>query len=203
MYQPAKASVLAILIMGCILLAQAHGQAVPTASAGIHFSAFAGVTGNYTGISLGRNLSITAGGDATFRSFFGLYPSLEVRGTYPVDSGHVDGQKNVVGGLVLSRHLDRLQPYGDILFGRGEIRYTPPLPDRGYTALYVQSVSNVISPGAGCDVLLTPHFGFKGDFQLQRYDSPVTTTGTAYSKAFTAGVVYQIGLGGLGRGRHF
>ena len=73
----------------------AYSQATATATAPLHFSAFGGVTGDFTGIGLAKNLSVTAGVDAGFRSVFGLFPSLEVRGTYPVDKGHVDAQKNV------------------------------------------------------------------------------------------------------------
>jgi len=197
----------ALLVLAAAVLAvagrsSAHGQAVPTATAGVQFSTFGGVTGAYTGVGLGRNLSITAGVDATFRPLFlGLYPSAEVRGTYPVDRGSVDGQKNVLGGLVLARHLGRLQPYGDILVGRGEVDYNPPRANPTGTALYVQTGSLVISPGAGCNVQLNEHFDFKGDFQLQRYSTPVEASGSTYAKDFTLGIVYRLPFGGLGHGR--
>ena len=126
-----------------------------------------------------------------------------MRGTYPVDSGSFAGERNVLAGLVIGRRLDgrleRYQPYGDILVGRGLIKYNPPLANPSGTLLFTQSASTVISPGAGCNILLTPHFGVKGDFQFQRYETPVTASGSVFSKAFTAGVVYQIGLGGLRR----
>jgi hypothetical protein len=176
----------------------AYGQAVPTAIAGVHLSAFGGVTGDYIGVGLSRNLSVTAGFDATFRPYFlKLFPSLEVRGTYPVDKGSVAGEKNIVAGPVFSRHFGRVQPYGDILFGRGEINYVTPLPNPTLTTVYVQTVTNVISPGGGCNVVLSNHFAIKGDFQFQRYDTPVTDSGSAYAKAITGAVVYKFGSGGL------
>jgi hypothetical protein len=191
------------LALSLTLAAPAFGQALPTATAAVHFSAFAGVTGTFTGIELGKNLGVTAGFDARLRSFHSLFPAVEVRGTYPVNSGSFAGERNLLAGLVIGRHLDgrleRIQPYGDILVGRGEIKYSPPLANPAGTLLYTQTASTVISPGAGCNILPTPRFGFKGDFQFQRYQTPVTTSGSVFSKAFTAGVVYQIGFGGLGR----
>jgi hypothetical protein len=65
----------------------------------------------------------------------------------------------------------------------------------------VQTASTVISPGAGVNLFFSDHFAFKGDFQFQHYDSPVTTSGSVYSKAFTIGLVYRLPLGGLGHGR--
>ena len=179
----------------------AFGQASATASAGLQLSVFGGATGVYTGVALGRNLSITAGADATFQPRFGLYPGIEVRGTYPVNSGSVDGEKNLLGGLVVGRHLGRIQPYGDILVGRGEIHFKTPYPNPTDTEVYIQTASTVISPGAGADVLLTDRFALKADFQFQHYESPVTASGAVYSKAFTLGLTYRLPFGGLGHGR--
>ena len=184
-------------------LGRAGAQAVPTATAGMQISAFGGATGTFTGVGFGKNLGVTAGVDVTFRPLFTLFPSVEVRGTYPVDRGQVDGQKNVLGGLKLARHLGRLEPYGDVLFGRGEIDYRPPLANAADTILYQQTASSVLSLGAGCDVFLTDRLGFKGDFQFQKYESPVTASGNVFAKAFTVGVVYRLPFGGLGRGRSF
>lgn len=184
---------------------QAQAQAVYTATAKLQLSAFGGFTGAYTGVGLGRNLSVTAGADATFHPFYSLYPSLEIRGTYPVASGSVGGEKNVLGGLRIARHLGgrltRVQPYGDILFGRGEIDFNPPFPNFQQTLLYKSTGSNVISPGVGANLLLSDHLAFKADFQFQRYASPVTESGSVYAKAFTLGAEYRFGFGGLARGR--
>ena len=169
----------------------------------MQFSGFGGVSGVYTGVGLGRNLSVTAGADMTLRSLYGLHPSIEVRGTYPVEDGSVDSQRNLLGGLVLSRHLGNLQPYGDILFGRGQINYSPPLLNPAGTIYFLQSTSTVISPGAGVNYFVSTRLGFKGDFQFQRYDSPVTTSGSVYSKSFTLGVVYRLNTGGIGRLQHY
>jgi hypothetical protein len=179
----------------------AWGQASPTAVATLQLSAFGGATGTYTGIGLAKDLGITAGVDATFRPVFGFNPAIEVRGTYPVDKGSIDGQKNVLAGLVLEKHLGRIQPYGDILFGRGEIDFVIPYPNPADTEVYVQTASPVISPGAGANLFFTEHFALKADFQFQHYDSPVTASGSVYSKAFTIGITYRLPFGGLGHGR--
>jgi hypothetical protein len=193
---------LALFASGALASGRANGQALPTATESLTLSVFGGVNGTYTGIGLYKDAGITAGFDAGIRPFFGWYPAVEVRGTYAFDHGALDYQKNVLGGLVFSRHLyDRFQPYGDILVGRGQINFVHPYANPQDTIEYVQTASTVISPGAGLNVQLNDHFSAKGDFQLQHYDSPVTTSGSVYSKAFTIAVVYRIGFGGLGHGR--
>lgn len=181
----------------------AWSQATSTASATVQFSAFGGASGVYTGLNGSRNLSITAGADMTLRSYFGVHPSIEVRGTYPVNKGKVGGEKNILVGLVLSKNFGNLQPYGDILFGRGQINFQPPYLAPAGNLYYVQSSSAVISPGVGVNYIFGRRLGIKGDFQLQRYVSPVTTSGSVYSKSITLGVVYRLNVGGVGRLKHF
>jgi hypothetical protein len=179
----------------------ASGQASPTAVAGVQLAAFGGVTGTFTGVGLGKNLAITAGVNATFRPIFGWFPGIEVRGTYPVNSGPIDGQRNVLGGLVFGRHIRWIQPYGDILVGRGEIKFVTPYPNPADTELYAQTASTVLSPGAGANLFVSDHFAVKADFQFQHYESPVTTSGSVYAKAFTIGLTYRLPFGGLGHQR--
>ncbi|MBW4040265.1 MAG: porin family protein, partial [Acidobacteria bacterium] len=172
----------------------ASAQAVPTAAQTLHVSAFGGLTGTYTGIAGGRNLGITAGVDLGIRPVFAFYPSLELRGTYPIATGSIDSQRNILGGINLARSYGRLHPYGDLLFGRGQINYGAGrvTPDR--TAYYIQSFSNVLSPGLGLDLDLSDHLAVKFDAQLQRYSSPVTTSGHLYAKPLTLGVTYRFGF---------
>jgi hypothetical protein len=193
--------VLCLFVVSAGLAGSAWGQAAPTATAGLQLSAFAGATGDYTGLAQGRNLSITAGVDATFRPFFGLFPTAEVRGTYPIERGSVDGQKNVLGGLTLGPHLGWIHPYGDVLVGRGEIDFSTPYPNPSDTEVYVQTASTVISPGAGANLFFTEHFAVKADFQFQHYDTPVTSSGSLYSKALTVGITYRLPFSGLAHGR--
>ena len=193
--QGLKVFTLATLLGGGLL---AHSQAVPTATAPLQFSAFGGISGVYTGVGLGRNLAVVGGLDATIRPFRGVFPSLEVRGQYPVDRGSVDEQRNILGGIVLGKHIGRIQPYGDFLVGQGQIDYKPPYLNPAGTILYSQTVSPVYSPGGGVNLLLTDRLAFKGDFQFQHYAAPVTTSGAVYSKPFTLGVVYRLPFFGGG-----
>lgn len=171
---------------------EATAQAAPTATKGLNVSIFGGLTGNYTGVAGGRNLDLTAGADIGFRPFFSFYPALEGRGEYTVDGGAVDQEKNILGGLQLARHYGRFHPYGDVLFGRGAISYQKfRFPAANPAFYYVRSVSDVLSIGGGIDVALTSGLLLKLDAQLQRYSSPVTTSGTVYSKPITVGVVYR------------
>jgi opacity protein-like surface antigen len=192
-----KLAILALTLIFASLPA-AFAQAVPTATQKSAISVFGGATGTFTGLGSGKNLGITAGLDVRFPAFFGIDPSIEVRGTYPIHDGDIDSQENVVGGLKLEKILlHRIHPYIDVLFGRGQIDYQGD----GYPSLngqyfYLQTPSNVFSPGAGVDLDLTPHLALKADAQFQRYTTPVTVSGTLYAKPLTVGVVYRFDFNG-------
>jgi hypothetical protein len=170
----------------------AHAQATPAYVQPWELSAFGGVTGTYTGLSGGKNLGITAGVDLRAYTFRRYMFSGELRGTYPIDAGTIDSQKNALGGLKVGRDFGRIHPYADILAGRGLIDYQ----GTGYinpsqTLIYTSSPSTVISPGAGVDLDLEDQLALKLDAQFQHWDTPVTASGSLYAKALTAGIVYR------------
>ncbi len=175
----------------CLCASTLHAQATSTASERLQLSAFGGVSGVYTGLDAGRNLSVTAGADLSLRRYFHVNPAIEVRGTYPVKDGNVDSQRNVLAGLRFSGSFHRLHPYGDILYGRGEIDYNPPLLDPPQLFRYSLSTSNILSPGAGVEYDLTPHFALRGDIQYQRYSSPIPPSGHLYAKPITGALTYR------------
>jgi hypothetical protein len=177
-------------------LIRASAQAAPTATRMISPSVFAGVTGVSTGLDSSSNISITAGLDLTFRPLSKLQPTLEYRGTYPIDKGEVASLQNNLGGLKLSTYVSRLHPYADILVGRSETTYL----NGGYQVpnkpiFYTQSSSNVFSLGSGADLFATEQLALKVDLQVQRSSSPVTASGHLYSASATIGVVYVLRLG--------
>ena len=177
------------LFAGC-----AHAQtAQPAANKLFEISSFGGLNGTYTGLSGGRNLGITAGVDVGIRSFHGFRPFLEGRGTYAIDGGQIDRQKNALGGVRVERQvLPSLRVYGDFLLGRGQIDYENggyPSPDRQY--LILSSTSDVYSPGGGAEYRLTEHVSALVDAQFQRYDTPATVSGSLWSKAVTVGARYR------------
>jgi opacity protein-like surface antigen len=166
-------------------------QALPAASRTLQLSAFAGASGVYTGLSNGRNFSITAGADLGLPIYRFLRPTLEVRGTYPIDGGQVDSQESILAGVKVDFLLNRrIHPYGDFLFGRGEMDYN----HGGYpfeNALYALTTTNVLSPGAGFDYDMTRHLSLRVDGQFQRWGEAPTLSGSVYSKVATVGVVYR------------
>ncbi len=119
-----------------------------------------------------------------------MRPTIEVRGTYPMDGGRIDSQKDVLGGLRVDFLLShRLRPYGDFLFGRGQMNY-----GAGYlfhNSIYALTTTYIDSPGGGFNYDLTEHWGIKVDGQFQRWASAPTPSGTIYSKVVTAGIVYS------------
>lgn len=185
---------LTLLCFALVAFSQLHAQAIPAANKPFSLSAFGGLTGDYTGLSGGKNLGITAGGDLGFKPFHGFYPSVEVRGTYPVDGGHVDAQENILFGGKAERYYGNFRPYIDFFYGRAKTTYqNGGYPNPTATLLYLDSISNVFAGGGGVDYTLTDHFALKLDAQFEHYDSPVTTSGSVYAKAFTVGVVYRFG----------
>jgi hypothetical protein len=172
----------------------ARAQSGPTASKRLEISTFGGLTGTYTGLSGGRNLGITAGVDIGIRPYFGFRPYFEGRGTYPLDGGHVDAQKDALAGVRMQRLIrPNLGVYGDFLLGRGEIDYQ----NGGYPALsvnylYLRSTSNVYSPGVGAEYRLTKNFSGLVDVQFQHWSTPATPSGSIWAKPITLGVRYRI-----------
>jgi hypothetical protein len=160
---------IALALLPSVVCAQHN----PTATQDLEISAFGGVTGTYTGILGGRNLSITAGGDLAFKSFFGLRPAIEVRGTLPLDNGSIGGERNVLGGVTLSKRFGRFNVYGDFLYGRGEIKFqNGGLENAAGTEVFLTANSNILSPGGGFEYDISRHFSIKGDAQFQRYATP-------------------------------
>ncbi len=177
-----------------------ESQSLPAASRPLIPSAFGGITGSYTGLLGSRNLGITAGLDLGIRPFKGFLPSIEVRGTYPLDSGAVVGEEHVEGGLRVQKRYHPFRPYADFLFGRGALNYQGgglAVPMQAFR--YLRTTSNVISPGVGVEVDTTPHFAVLFDGQAQIWSVPFDPSGatsnaghfTAYSG--TVGVVYRFG----------
>ncbi len=183
-------------LVPAILATQTHAQATATASRTLRLSVFAGANGTFTGLSGGKNAGLTAGGDLSFRPYFSLEPSLEVRGTYPVHDGTLDAQKNVLAGLRIAKRFGPLHPYGDILFGRGEIDYqNGGYADPSGLLRYYRTVSNVLAPGVGADLDLSPRFSLKADASFPRYATPVTTSGHLVGTSLTGGLVYRFNFG--------
>ncbi len=183
-------------LVPAILAIESHAQAAPTATRALRLSAFVGANGTFTGLSSGRNAGLTAGADLSIRPYFSFEPSIEVRGTYDADAGAVDGQKNILAGLRVAKRFGLLHPYADILFGRGEIDYqNNGYPSPSGLLRYFKTVSNVLAPGAGVDVDLSPHFSLKADASFPRYTTPVTTSGHVVGSSLTGGVVYRFGFG--------
>jgi hypothetical protein len=182
---------LAVLVLAATCSLYAVAQATPTATQENRLSAFGAMTGTYTGLEGGKNLDLTAGADLSFRSLFSVNPSFEVRGTYPIDKGTIDDQKNILVGLRIEKRYGHFHPYADILFGRGKIDYSSGgIPDPSHTFIYLKSSSNVVSPGIGMDFDVSDHLAIKADAQFQHYSTPVTSSGHLYSKPLTLGVVY-------------
>lgn len=182
----------------------ARAQSDATATQGLRLSAFAGGTGTDVGLAGGKNAGITAGADLSFLNLLrGYTPSLEIRGTYPVDDGHIMGEKNFLGGVKIEHRIRRYHFYGDFLVGRGENDYgsaIPPIPVNNTTSVqYVSTNTFVYSPGGGLDYDITHHIDFKADVQFQHWNVPLKYSNdvwsiadsSAWATAVTLGVLYN------------
>ncbi|SEG63033.1 hypothetical protein SAMN05421819_3939 [Bryocella elongata] len=170
----------------------ASAQAHATAERDARISVFGGFTGSFTDLDNGRNMSVTAGGDFSLMKLFGLTPSIEVRGTYPINDGQVVAVKDILGGIKLEKKVHFVRPYGDFLFGRGAMDYHDLTLNRDGTLYYYRSYSNVWAAGVGFDFLLSPSWALKLDGQMERFNSPITNSGDQWVKAGTIGVKYTI-----------
>ncbi len=184
-----------VLFVALAALPAARAQNESTAARTLLLSAFGGINGTYTGLSNGRNIGITAGVDLGIYRYRSFDMSVEVRGTYPMDDGGIDAQRNVLGGLHVERRYRNLHPYVDVLFGRGQIVYA----GQGYlspdgTTLYQRTNSNIYGAGGGLDYDIMPYLALKAEVQLEHYNVPVTDNGRIYAKAITVGAVYRFGF---------
>jgi len=181
---------LALFPVICATARTAYAQAAPAGTQQLQLSAFAAATGTFTDLEGGKNLGITAGADLTFLAFRTFRPSFELRGTYPIDKGHISSQKNFLLGPRVEYPIGRLHPYVDFFFGRGEINYHDPGFIFGNTR-YFTTNTFIYSPGVGLDYNLTHNLAIKGDVQFQHWDTPAVASGVIHPTALTLGVVYN------------
>ena len=163
---------------------------MPTASRTLQLSAFGAATGVLTGLGGGKNFGITAGGDLGLPPWHGVRPTIEVRGEFPTDHGLVDSQKSVLAGLKVDFLLNhRFRPYGNFLFGRGQMDYG----NFGYVYgnnIYALTTTYIDSPGGGIDYQMTEHYAIRLDAQYQRWADAPTPSGHIWSTSASAGLTY-------------
>jgi hypothetical protein len=177
------------LLTALSLPRNAFAQSTPAATQQLQLSAFVGGTGTFTNLAGGKNLDVTAGADITVLAFRHFRPAAEIRGSYPIDEGTINSQKNFLLGPKLEYPLGRLHPYVNFLIGRGGIDYIRG----GYifgNVRYLNSNTLVLSPGVGLDYNLTHQLAVKVDFQYQHWDTPAVASGSISPKAITLGAVY-------------
>jgi len=182
----------AIYVLIVMLMAgRAFAQAAPAVTHGPDISVFSGMTGLLTGLSSAKNLGTTAGVDIGLPYLFDFHPSLEGRATYSFYNGQVDRQKNALGGFKASRRLGRFSPYGDLLFGRGEMYYRKGYPSLSHSFLYLRTTSWVVSPGFGAAYEVSRGLSVKADIQFENYGTPVTESGHIWAVPLTLGFAYR------------
>jgi hypothetical protein len=182
---------LAVLAVTILLACTGHAQAGPTATQQLHIAVFAGGTSMVTGLIAGKSIGITTGADFTFLTSHILKPSLELRGTYPIENDHATGERSFLAGPRFEYTFGRVNPYVDIFVGRGKIEYL----NGGYASgniLYISSITTIYSPGLGLDYDLSRHLALKADFQYQCWRSPVVASGTIHPDSFIIGAVYRL-----------
>jgi len=182
----------------------AFSQAKPTATRSLSPSAFLLVGGSYTGLGPnssptvfhgGKNLLMTAGLDLGFLSFGHYVVGAEVRGSLPVNSGNLVGEKAILGGARLSYQSNfPLRPYIDVLAGRGQMNYQRG----GYIAnnnLYRQTAGSVFGGGVGVEWDTFHQVSLKIEAQAQQWGTPAVDRGFVRSVQGNIGVAYRFGTG--------
>lgn len=180
------------LALSTAISALAHtatAQSIPAGTQQLQLSVFGGATGTFTDFEGGKNLDITAGADLTFLNFRLFRPAFELRGSYPIDQGHISSQKNFLVGPKVEYPIGRLHPYADFLIGRGEINYL----NGGFVfgpTLYISTNTLVYSPGIGLDYNFTHSLAVKADAQFQHWNTPAIVSGVIHPTALTLGATY-------------
>lgn len=203
-----------MLPVGVLLLSGTglRAQARSTAERRLDLSAFGLFSGTYTGLGSspgfaggfegpeGRNLTFSLGADLGVYTFHGARLGAEVRGGLPINSGQVDGQKSILGGIRVTHEpsgygfLGRVRPYADVLAGRGQLTYQNggyPVP--GF--LVLSSNSAVYAAGGGFEFDVTRAFSIKADAQFQRWNTPVNASGVLHVPQGGVGIVFRYGTG--------
>ncbi|SDF70119.1 hypothetical protein [Terriglobus roseus] len=202
----------AFVFLSALFLIGSNSQALaqanqPTAIRKMAASAFVMAGGTYTGVGSfgsathrngGKNLTLTAGGDLDFLSFGNFMLGAEVRGSYPLDSGHIVGERSILGGARVSYVTGKLiRPYADGLFGRGQMNYQ----DGGYNVYtpiplnYTQTATNIYDFGGGAEFDVMRQISLKAEVQAQHWNTPVIPSGSVWSVQASAGVAYRFGAG--------
>lgn len=140
------------------------------------------------GIS-GVDRSAMLGMALTFQPWMKMDRNVEVRAVYPVSSGDGASEKSVMAGLSLSHTFKMLRPYGDFLYGRGRIEYPKSYEYNDY--VYVNSATNIYSPGGGVDVHLLGRLSLKADFQYQHWHTAAVSGGHVWSEVGSVGLSYR------------
>jgi hypothetical protein len=182
----------------------ALAQALPSATRAVSLSGFVAAGERDTGLAGARNTDVTAGVDIGLLPLGGWIPSLELRGSMPVVTGSVAGEREFLGGLQLARPLvamdGRARVYGNVLIGRGQLDYYGAgLKVPGINVFYTESHSTIVSPGGGLELDGGGNFGLRIDAQFERYGTPVTVSGSAWAEGVTVGLVYRLNLDGRRR----
>ena len=102
------------------------------------------------------------------------------------------------GGVRFQKRFGPVRPYFDFLYGRGELNYQSGgfvVPSQEFR--YLQTTSNVASPGIGFEVDVSPRFAVLFDGQVQIWSVPFdpsrgsASSGHIISLPGTLGVVYR------------
>lgn len=165
-------------------------QSVPTATQRLQLSTFLVATETSAGFQGAKNFDITSGTDLTVLTLRYFNTGVELRGSYPIQSGSVISQKSFLVGPKIDYPNGRFRPYVDLLVGRGRISYL----DGGYisgTVKYIRSDSAVLSPGIGCDLYFTHRVAMKVDIQYQSWESPASSSGRITPGVVSVGGTYN------------
>ena len=111
-----------------------------------------------------------------------IEPSLDVRYTYATNNDNTQTFKG--GGLRVTYNVARFHPYGDFMYGAGNINFKHP----GST--YTHDNSYVPMYGGGLDIDLTRTFALRADFQRQRWQLAAGTPSFHPTQA-SLGLRYQ------------
>lgn len=180
--------VIPVVLFFALLANSSRGQVKETAVQTMRLQVYG--VGSYTRPQIGPYTSaggFGVGGALGFRISHlpRIEPSLDVRYTYSTNNDNTQTFKG--GGLRVTYNAARFHPYGDFMYGVGNINFKRP----GST--YTHDDSYVPMFGGGVDIDVTRTFALRADFQRQRWQLGANSL-PFYPTQASLGLRYQFHL---------
>jgi hypothetical protein len=181
----ALASVVATLFLLPAVQAQAHKETAIQAMRLQVYGVGSYVHPQYGPVQTAAGFGVGGAVGFTLHHVHRIEPALDARYMYATNSYLT--QDFMGGGLRVTYHAGHFHPFGDVMFGVGNINFKQPslaFPN------YKHDDSNILMFGGGLDYDITQGFALRGEFQQQKWQLAVGNV-PFYPTSASLGLRYQ------------